>query len=167
MNGQITVVLNEAQFSEFVHEEIHEALPGASFLMQGATPAKNSALTSAGAELRLVLSISRRCRVSRRWLSRRRADAKQARCSRPRCSAPTAEIETSACPAGGLPSPTAAFRRAVATRDQASSPHAHRHTRAQDCALRLVIFARPCYFRVGSLSRVEEDLVDQCSSRNV
>jgi hypothetical protein len=35
-----------------------EALPGASFLVQGATPAKNSALTSAGAELRLVNGIS-------------------------------------------------------------------------------------------------------------
>ena len=31
-----------------------EALPGASFIANGATPAKNSALTSAGAELRLV-----------------------------------------------------------------------------------------------------------------
>jgi hypothetical protein len=31
-----------------------EALPGTSFLVQGATPAKNSALTSAGAELRLI-----------------------------------------------------------------------------------------------------------------
>jgi len=35
-----------------------EALPGASFLVQGATPAKNSALTSAGAELRLVNGVS-------------------------------------------------------------------------------------------------------------
>jgi outer membrane autotransporter protein len=35
-----------------------EALPGASFLVQGATPAKNSALTSAGAELRLINGIS-------------------------------------------------------------------------------------------------------------
>jgi autotransporter-associated beta strand protein len=35
-----------------------EALPGASFLVQGAMPAKNSALTSAGAELRLVNGIS-------------------------------------------------------------------------------------------------------------
>jgi autotransporter-associated beta strand protein len=35
-----------------------EALPGASFLVQGATPAKNSALTSAGAELRLVSGLS-------------------------------------------------------------------------------------------------------------
>src|ERR1700738_4365213 len=31
-----------------------EALPGASFIVNGATPAKNSALTSAGAELRLI-----------------------------------------------------------------------------------------------------------------
>jgi uncharacterized protein with beta-barrel porin domain len=31
-----------------------EALPGASFIVNGATPAKNSALTSAGAELRLA-----------------------------------------------------------------------------------------------------------------
>ena len=35
-----------------------EALPGASFLVQGATPAKNSALTSAGAELRLINGVS-------------------------------------------------------------------------------------------------------------
>jgi outer membrane autotransporter protein len=35
-----------------------EALPGASFLVQGATPAKNSALTSAGAELRLINGFS-------------------------------------------------------------------------------------------------------------
>ncbi len=35
-----------------------EALPGASFLVQGATPAKNAALTSAGAELRLVNGVS-------------------------------------------------------------------------------------------------------------
>jgi uncharacterized protein with beta-barrel porin domain len=35
-----------------------EALPGASFLVQGATPAKNSALTTAGAELRLINGIS-------------------------------------------------------------------------------------------------------------
>jgi outer membrane autotransporter protein len=35
-----------------------EALPGASFIVQGATPAKNAALTSAGAELRLVNGIS-------------------------------------------------------------------------------------------------------------
>ena len=35
-----------------------EALPGASFIVQGATPAKNAALTSAGAELRLVNGVS-------------------------------------------------------------------------------------------------------------
>jgi outer membrane autotransporter protein len=35
-----------------------EALPGASFIVNGATPAKNSALTSAGAELRLVNGLS-------------------------------------------------------------------------------------------------------------
>jgi uncharacterized protein with beta-barrel porin domain len=35
-----------------------EALPGASFIVNGATPAKNSALTSAGAELRLVNGVS-------------------------------------------------------------------------------------------------------------
>jgi outer membrane autotransporter protein len=35
-----------------------EALPGASFLVQGATSAKNSALTSAGAELRLINGLS-------------------------------------------------------------------------------------------------------------
>ena len=34
------------------------ALPGASFIVQGATPAKNSALTSAGAELRLASGVS-------------------------------------------------------------------------------------------------------------
>ena len=33
---------------------LFQALPGASFLVNGATPAKNSALTSAGAELRLA-----------------------------------------------------------------------------------------------------------------
>jgi outer membrane autotransporter protein len=35
-----------------------EALPGASFTVNGATPAKNSALTSAGAELRLINGFS-------------------------------------------------------------------------------------------------------------
>ena len=35
-----------------------EALPGASFIVNGATPAKNSALTSAGAELRLINGVS-------------------------------------------------------------------------------------------------------------
>jgi outer membrane autotransporter protein len=35
-----------------------EVLPGANFLVQGATPAKNSALTSAGAELRLINGFS-------------------------------------------------------------------------------------------------------------
>jgi outer membrane autotransporter protein len=35
-----------------------EALPGASFIVNGATPAKNSALTSAGAELRLANGLS-------------------------------------------------------------------------------------------------------------
>ena len=35
-----------------------EALPGASFIVTGATPAKNSALTSAGAELRLINGVS-------------------------------------------------------------------------------------------------------------
>jgi outer membrane autotransporter protein len=37
---------------------VFQALPGASFLVNGATPAKNSALTSAGAELRLANGIS-------------------------------------------------------------------------------------------------------------
>jgi uncharacterized protein with beta-barrel porin domain len=37
---------------------VFEALPGASFIVQGATPAKNSALTSAGAELRLLNGVS-------------------------------------------------------------------------------------------------------------
>ena len=35
-----------------------EALPGASFIVNGATPAKNSALASAGAELRLNNGVS-------------------------------------------------------------------------------------------------------------
>jgi uncharacterized protein with beta-barrel porin domain len=35
-----------------------QALPGAGFIVQGATPAKNSALTSAGAELRLINCVS-------------------------------------------------------------------------------------------------------------
>jgi uncharacterized protein with beta-barrel porin domain len=35
-----------------------QALPGASFIVQGATPAKNSALTSAGVELRLTNGVS-------------------------------------------------------------------------------------------------------------
>jgi outer membrane autotransporter protein len=35
-----------------------QVLPGASFIVQGATPAKNSALTSAGAELRLASGLS-------------------------------------------------------------------------------------------------------------
>jgi hypothetical protein len=33
---------------------VFETLPGASFIVNGATPAKNSALTSAGADLRLT-----------------------------------------------------------------------------------------------------------------
>jgi outer membrane autotransporter protein len=37
---------------------VFEALPGASFIVNGATPAKNSALTSAGAELRLISGVS-------------------------------------------------------------------------------------------------------------
>jgi uncharacterized protein with beta-barrel porin domain len=37
---------------------VFQALPGASFIVNGATPAKNSALTSAGAELRLVNGVS-------------------------------------------------------------------------------------------------------------
>jgi uncharacterized protein with beta-barrel porin domain len=35
-----------------------EALPGASFIVNGATPAKNSALTSGGAELRFINGVS-------------------------------------------------------------------------------------------------------------
>jgi uncharacterized protein with beta-barrel porin domain len=35
-----------------------QTLPGASFVVNGATPAKNSALTSAGAELRLASGVS-------------------------------------------------------------------------------------------------------------
>jgi outer membrane autotransporter protein len=35
-----------------------QALPGASFIVNGATPAKNSALASAGAELRLISGLS-------------------------------------------------------------------------------------------------------------
>jgi uncharacterized protein with beta-barrel porin domain len=35
-----------------------QALPGASFIVNGATPAKNSALASAGAELRLKNGVS-------------------------------------------------------------------------------------------------------------
>jgi outer membrane autotransporter protein len=37
---------------------VFEALPGASFIVNGATPAKNSALTSAGAELRFINGVS-------------------------------------------------------------------------------------------------------------
>jgi outer membrane autotransporter protein len=37
---------------------VFQALPGASFIVQGATPAKSSALASAGAELRLANGIS-------------------------------------------------------------------------------------------------------------
>jgi autotransporter-associated beta strand protein len=37
---------------------VFQALPGASFLVNGATPAKNSALTSAGAELRLANGVT-------------------------------------------------------------------------------------------------------------
>jgi outer membrane autotransporter protein len=37
---------------------VFEALPGASFIVNSATPAKNSALTSAGAELRLINGVS-------------------------------------------------------------------------------------------------------------
>jgi len=35
-----------------------QALPGASFIVDGATPAKNSALTSAGTELRLANGVT-------------------------------------------------------------------------------------------------------------
>ena len=37
---------------------VFQTLPGASFIVNGATPAKNSALTSAGAELRLANGVS-------------------------------------------------------------------------------------------------------------
>jgi outer membrane autotransporter protein len=37
---------------------VFQALPGASFIVNGATPAKNSALTSAGAELRLANGVT-------------------------------------------------------------------------------------------------------------
>jgi len=37
---------------------VFQALPGANFIVDGATPAKNSALTSAGAELRLATGVS-------------------------------------------------------------------------------------------------------------
>jgi outer membrane autotransporter protein len=37
---------------------VFQALPGASFIVNGATPAKNSALTSAGVELRLINGVS-------------------------------------------------------------------------------------------------------------
>src|SRR5215471_14796674 len=37
---------------------VFQALPGASFIVNGATPAKNSALTSAGAELRLANGVA-------------------------------------------------------------------------------------------------------------
>jgi uncharacterized protein with beta-barrel porin domain len=37
---------------------VFQALPGASFLVNGASPAKNSALTSAGAELRLANGVT-------------------------------------------------------------------------------------------------------------
>jgi hypothetical protein len=37
---------------------VFQTLPGASFIVNGATPAKNSALTSAGAELRLANGVT-------------------------------------------------------------------------------------------------------------
>jgi uncharacterized protein with beta-barrel porin domain len=37
---------------------LFQTLPGASFAVNGATPAKNSALTSAGAELRLANGVA-------------------------------------------------------------------------------------------------------------
>jgi uncharacterized protein with beta-barrel porin domain len=37
---------------------VFQALPGASFIVNGATPAKDSALASVGAELRLANGIS-------------------------------------------------------------------------------------------------------------
>jgi uncharacterized protein with beta-barrel porin domain len=37
---------------------LFQTLPGASFVVNGATPAKNSALTSAGAELRLANGVA-------------------------------------------------------------------------------------------------------------
>jgi hypothetical protein len=37
---------------------VFQALPGASFIVDGATPAKNSTLTSAGTELRLANGVS-------------------------------------------------------------------------------------------------------------
>ena len=37
---------------------VFQALPGASFIVNGATPARNSALTSAGTELRLANGVT-------------------------------------------------------------------------------------------------------------
>ena len=39
-------------------QPLFQTLPGASFIVNGATPAQNSALASAGAELRLANGIS-------------------------------------------------------------------------------------------------------------
>jgi outer membrane autotransporter protein len=44
--------------SDPTHAALFQTLPGASFIVNGATPAKNSALTSAGAELRLVNGVT-------------------------------------------------------------------------------------------------------------
>jgi hypothetical protein len=45
---------------------VFQTLPGASFIVNGAAPAKNSALTSAGAELRLA---KRRFALRKAWIS--------------------------------------------------------------------------------------------------
>jgi outer membrane autotransporter protein len=49
---------------------VFQTLPGASFIVNGATPAKNSALTSAGAELRLANGVTRIGRFDGEFASR-------------------------------------------------------------------------------------------------
>jgi len=49
---------------------VFQALPGASFIVNGATPAKDSALVSAGAELRLENGVSLAGKVDGAFASR-------------------------------------------------------------------------------------------------
>ena len=60
---------------------VFQTLPGASFIVNGATPAKNSALASAGAELRLANGISLLAKFDGEFASTRRPTPAQGRCA--------------------------------------------------------------------------------------
>ncbi len=61
-NAALTVRARVAWAHDWVSDPtlaaLFQTLPGASFIVNGATPAKNSALTSAGAELRLANGVT-------------------------------------------------------------------------------------------------------------